>query len=130
MKLEIKNKKDNPLLSRIEVSGIVSFDGATPSNEQVSRGIASQINADLSVVRMKHMHTGAGARKAEFLAFVYKSKEELDRIEPKPRKQLEKEQKKAESAKKAAEAAKSAEAPKAEAPKEEAKHEEKKEGAE
>jgi len=119
MKIEIKNKKDNPLLSRIEVSGIVTFEGATPSNEQLTQSIASQMKADASVVKMKKIRNTLGSHQASFTAFVYKSKEELDRIEPKPKKQLEKEQKKAEASKK-----------KEEAPaekKEEAKPEEKKE---
>lgn len=147
MKIEIKNKKENPLLSRVEVSGTVSFDGATPSNEQLAQSIASQMKADASVVKMKKIRNTLGSHQASFTAFVYKSKEELDRVEPKPKKQLEKEQKKAEAAKKAAEEAKAAEAPKKEedpvekkeeakpeekkeAPKEEAKPEDKKEGAE
>jgi len=149
MKLEIKEKKENPLLSRIEVSGIVTFAGATPSNEQMAQGIASQLKVDASVVKMKSIYTGFGEQQAKFLAFVYKSKEELDRIDPKPKKQREKEQKKAEDAKKAAEEAKPAEASKEEkkeeapaekkqevkpkekeTPKQEAKPEEKKEGAE
>ena len=153
MKIEIKNKKENPLLSRIEVSGIVTFEGATPSNEQLTQSIASQMKTDASVVKMKKIRNTLGSHQASFTAFVYKSKEELDRIEPKPKKQLEKEQKKAEASKKAAEEPK-AEAPKEapkeekkeeapaekkeestpeekkEAPKEEAKPEEKKEGAE
>ena len=96
MKLEIKEKKENPLLSRIEVSGIVTFEGATPSNEQMAKSIASQLKVDTSVVKMKNIYTGFGEQKAKFLAFVYKSKEELDRIDPKPKKQLEKEKKKLE----------------------------------
>lgn len=124
MKVEIKNKKENPLLSRIEVSGIVIFEGSTPSNLQVAQSIASQLKADASMVKMKNMYTGFGERRAEFTAFVYKSKADLDKIEPKPKKQLEKEQKNAEAAKKAAEEAKPAEK------KEEAKPEDKKEGAE
>jgi ribosomal protein S24E len=129
MKIEIKEKKENPLLSRIEVSGVIAFEGATPSNEQVAQSIASQLKADPSVVKMKKIHTNMGSHRAVFTAFVYNSREEFDRIEPKPKKQLEKEQKKAEAAKKAAEEAKpeeKKEAPKEEK-KEEAKPEEKKE---
>ncbi len=139
MKLEIKEKKENPLLSRIEVSGIVTFEGATPSNEQMAKSIASQLKVDTSVVKMKNIYTGFGEQKAKFLAFVYKSKEELDRIDPKPKKQLEKEKKKLElsrsskfteqEVRRKAEDAKKAEAPKEEAPKKEAKPEEKKEEA-
>lgn len=140
MKLEIKNKKNNPLLSRIEVSGVLTFEGATPSNAQVAQDIAAQLKVEPSVVKMKKITTGVGSNQADFTAFVYSSKEELDRIEPKPKKQLEKEQKAAEAKKKAEEEAKSAEK-KEEAPKEEKKEEakpevkkapkeEKKEGAE
>ena len=137
MKVEIKNKKENPLLSRIEVSGIVSFEGATPSNEQVCQAVASQLKADVSAVKMKNIYTGFGKHEAKFLAFVYKSKADLDKIEPKPKKQLEKEKKAAEAKKKAEEEAKTAaeaskEEKKEEAPAEkpaEAKPEEKKEEA-
>ncbi len=146
MKLEIKNKKENPLLSRIEVFGVISFVGVTPSNEQVAQSIASQLKVDVSVIKMKHIYTGFGAQQAEFTAFVYKTKEDLNKVEPKPKKQREKEQKAAEAKKKAEEEAKAPkeeapaekpaeakpevkEAP-AEAPKEEAPKEEKKEGAE
>lgn len=133
MKLEIKNKKDNPLLSRIEVSGVLTFEGATPSNEQVAQGIASQLKVEPAVVKMKKITTGVGSNQADFTAFVYSSKEELDRIEPKPKKQLEKEQKAAEARKKAEEEAKAAKASKEEAKaeekKEEAKPEEKKQEA-
>jgi len=118
MKIEIKEKKENPLLSRTEVSGTVSFDGATPSNAQVAQGIASQIKVEPSVVKMRKIRNTLGSHQADFTAFVYKSKEELDRIEPKPKKQLEKE-------KKAAEAKKAEKAKPAEAPKEEAKEEKK-----
>jgi len=120
MKLEIKNKKENPLLSRIEVSGTLSFAGVTPSNEQVAQSIASQLKVDVSVVKMKSIYTGFGEQQAEFAAFVYKTKADLDKIEPKPKKQREKEAKAAEAKKKAAEEAK---APKEEAPKPEAKKE-------
>lgn len=117
MKLEIKNKKENPLLSRVEVSGIVSFEGVTPSNEQVCQAVASQLKADVSAVKMKNIYTGFGKHEAKFLAFVYKSKADLEKIEPKPKKQLEKEKKAAEAKKKAEEESKTA----AEASKEEAK---------
>ena len=124
MKLEIKNKKENPLLSRIEVSGVLTFVGVTPSNEQVAQSIASQLKVDVSVVKMQHIYTVFGEQQAEFTALVYKTKADLDKIEPKPKKQREKEAKAVEDKKKAEEEAK---APKEEAPKEEAKPEEKKE---
>ena len=134
MKLEIKTKKENPLLSRIEISGTLEFDKATPSNDQVAQSIASQLKVDASLIKMKHIYTGFGERQAKFSAFVYKTKEDLDKIEPKPKKQVEKEKKAAEAAKKAAEEAKAPkeEAKPAEAPAEkpaEAKPEEKKEEA-
>lgn len=137
MKLEIIEKKDNPLLSRQEVSGVLTFNSATPSNDDVEAALAKQLNVGKDCIRMKKITTHFGGSKADFLAFVYSSKGELEKIEPAPVKWLEKIEKKEAAAKKkqeeaAKEQAKPAEEakekPAEESPKEE-KAEEKKEEA-
>lgn len=120
MKIEIIGKKDNPLLSRQEIRGILTFDKATPSNADLEVALAKQFNVDRACVRAKRIATRYGAPKADFLVFVYNSKGDLDKVEPVPRKWLEKQQKKEESKKKSEEEAKP----------EEKKEESKKEGAE
>ncbi|MBD3361645.1 hypothetical protein GF358_02515 [Candidatus Woesearchaeota archaeon] len=129
MKIEITSEKDNPVLSRKEVKGILTFNKATPSNEDFEQAIAKQLNVDRQCVRAKKIATRYGEPKADFSVFVYSSKDELERIEPAPVKQVEKMEKKAEAAKKAAEEAAKAkeEAKAAEVPKEEKKEENKEE---
>lgn len=119
MELKIANKKENPLLSRIEVSGEIVFSGATPSNADLQKAIADKLKVDPSVVKVKNINTSFGETKASFEVNVYQSKELLDNFEPIGKKVKEKIAKAEEEAKKKAEEAKAAEAPKEEAPKEE-----------
>ena len=46
MELEIKEKQENKLLNRLEVKGTLTFEGATPSNEQIRDSLASTLNKD------------------------------------------------------------------------------------
>ncbi len=119
MKIEITEKKNNPLLSRKEIKGVLTFNTATPSNDDAEAALAKQFNIDKNCVRMKKIATRFGASKADFLAFVYNSEEELKKIEPAPVKWLEKIEKKEVAAKKKAEGAAPKEKPKSEEKKEE-----------
>ena len=45
MNLKILEKKENPLLSRTEVTGLVTFERkSTPSNDEVSNQLASSLS--------------------------------------------------------------------------------------
>jgi len=113
MKIDINEKKDKPLLSRQEVRGIVTFDKASPSNDEFSANMAKQLTVELDRVMVKRIATRFGESKADFLVYVYNSKKDLDAFEPKPSKWVEKMKKKEEAKKaKAGEAAPAAEAPK------------------
>ncbi len=118
MKIDINEKKDKPLLSRQEVKGIVTFDKATPSNDEFSATMAKQLTVEAGRVMVKRIATRFGESKADFLVYVYNSKKDLDAFEPKPSKWVEKMKKKEEAKK-----AKAGEAAPAEAPKEETKKE-------
>ena len=116
MKIEIKEKNENPLLSRVEVKGSIEFEGATPSNMELIEILAKELKKDSNLIVVKNIYTQFSQQKAEFLAFVYNDLEAISKIE-KVTKHLKK---------KAEEAAKTAaEAKEAEAPKEEEKAEEK-----
>lgn len=128
MKIEITEQKDNLLLSRKEIKGVLTFDKSTPSNMDLEAALAKQFNVEKACVRAKKISTHYGQTKADFLVFIYDSKEALEKVEPAPKKWLEKLQK-AEEVKKKAEESKAAEAEKeapAEEKKEEPKPEEKK----
>lgn len=112
MEITIDQKQENVLLNRTEVKGQLSFEKATPSNQEVAEAVAKELDSKVELVVVKHIYTRFGHQEADFEAVVYKDQEAKDKIE-KVTKHL----------KKQAEAGKKAE----EAPQEEAKGEEKKE---
>ncbi len=98
MKLEIKSETNNPLIGRKEIRGILVFDKATPSNAEVKKEIAVKLGVPENMIVNKHVCTRYGEPSAEFLAYVYDSRENLARYEPKTKKQKEAEAKAAEKA--------------------------------
>ena len=81
MKLEIKDKKENKLLGRLEVEGKLTFEGATPSNEVLRDKLAAELNADKSLIIVKHIYSKFSYQEADFLAYIYSSKEKMDKME-------------------------------------------------
>ncbi len=72
MQINITEKKVNPFLKRTEIKGIVSFEGATPSNAQLAEAIGKDAHAkDVSLVVMKHIYTRFSHREAKVEAVVY-----------------------------------------------------------
>jgi len=113
--MKIIEKKENPLLSRTEVSAEAVFEKATPSKADIKKQIASELKADENLVVVKNIYTDYGSPSAKITAFVYNSKEAMEKTEPKPKK---------EAKKAGAKPAEGGEKPAAEAPKEEKKAEE------
>ena len=83
MELTIKNKKENPQLQRQEVTGELTFTGATPSNQQLKDELAKKLGVSVDVIVMRHIYGAFGTGKAQFEAVAYVSKEQLDKTEPK-----------------------------------------------
>lgn len=84
MEFEIKNKKDNTLLKRHEVTGELKFTGAaTPSNKQLQEELAKKLSVAPEVIVIKHIYGSFGGGKATFEAYAYASKEQMEKIEPK-----------------------------------------------
>ena len=126
MKLTIKEKKEKPLLNRIEIKGILSFDKATPPNAELQKNIANSQKIKPGLVVIKHIYTAYGKPEAEILAYVYNSEKDLKNTEPKPKKKPGKPgEQKVEAAAPVAESPAKEEAPKKE--KQEKPAEEKKE---
>ena len=46
MQVTIKNKEENKLLKRTEVSGELKFEGATPSNKDLADSLAKELKKD------------------------------------------------------------------------------------
>ncbi len=120
MDVKIDDTKDVKALSRKEVSGMVTFEGATPSKDNLKKQLASQLKAGEDTVVIKLIKTVFGHTKAVFNAYVYDKPEMVAMYERKTKKQREAEAKAAADAKKDAETKAAEEtAPVKEAPKEE-----------
>lgn len=116
MKISISNKKENVLLKRTELElDIEHFGEPTPKRDEVRKALATQLKVDEAQLAIRKLKSTYGTT-TKCLAFLYKTREDLEQLEPKHILGREKSKEKAE------------EKPK-EAPKEEAKPEEKKEEA-
>ena len=73
MQLTIQEKVENVLLDRTRVCGQVSFEQATPSNNEIATAISKQMGADATHVVVKHIYSQFGHRQASFEAVIYKT---------------------------------------------------------
>ena len=86
LNIEIKNKTENKLLSRIEVTAEISFSGkSTPNMNEVKDAATKALEIDKELLIIKKIHTDYGHSKAIVTIFQYYSKEDLSKIEPKPK---------------------------------------------
>ena len=110
MDLTLTEKKENVLLGRTEVKGVLKFEGATPSNAQVSEVLAKHFKTDAGNVVLRHVYTTYSKQEARVEGVVYNSVEgrkKVERLTPQQKKKLEEEMKEvAEEKKKAKEARK------------------------
>ncbi|MDP3698918.1 MAG: hypothetical protein Q8R47_04990 [Nanoarchaeota archaeon] len=110
MDITITNKHENPLLHRVEVEGVVAFEGATPTNAQVVEALAQQLKADPTTVVLRHIYNKYSKHEAKVEAVVYASvdaRKKAERLTPQQKKKMEEEMKKAAEEKKKAKEAKS-----------------------
>jgi ribosomal protein S24E len=126
MQLKITEKREEELLSRTAIKAHIIFDKATPSKEEIKKALVSELKADENLLVVKDAYTSFGSSEADINAYVYTSKEEMDKIEPKPKKKAKPGAKKEEKPSEGA-AAKPAEAKPEEKPAEGAAAEKKEE---
>jgi len=126
MDINITEKKEESPLSRVSLTGEITFESVTPSYEDVKKKISSSLNCDEKLIVIKNIYTKFGLKKANLSACVYKNEESMKKIEPKPKEKKAKEKpaEKPEEAKKQEEKKQPAEA-KEEKPKEEKKEDKK-----
>ena len=93
MELKIITKQEKPLLSRTDVHAEITFAGATPSTQVVTKEIAKQTKANEELVHIKKIATEFGYQKAKVEAQVYKDAKTMKLMIKKGRKAIEKEQK-------------------------------------
>lgn len=81
MQLTIQTKTENPFLKRWEIQGTTSFEGTTPSNNDVAEKLAKQMGVELPVIVVRHLYTKFGHQEGTFEAVAYKSIEAKQAIE-------------------------------------------------
>jgi len=81
MKIEINEKREVPLLSRMRVQATAVFEKETPSRDEIRKSLSSMLNADENLLIIKHIYTKFGKREAKVIAHLYKNLDDLKRIE-------------------------------------------------
>lgn len=127
MKLEIQKTRETPLLSRKRVTGMLTYQGVTPSRGQIQEAISKQLDVKRDLIVVKHIYARFGQERSKVIAHVYDNEKDRDNFEPEylkekhakiVKKEQEAKEKEAAAKKEAEEAAKSAaDAEKAEAEK-------------
>lgn len=85
MDLKIIEKKEQPMLSRIEVIGKLEFKGPTPSEADVKKQLSAELKVGEELIVIKKISTHFGSESADLFAYSYLNKEDLKKIEPKPK---------------------------------------------
>jgi len=93
MKLNIVQKKEEPLLSRINAEAEVTFDSATPSNKDIRRVLAKSLGKDEKLIDIKGIYNSYGLKQAKVLCYAYESEEALSKIKKEGKKAKEKAEK-------------------------------------
>ena len=83
MSVKIIQKKENPLLSRTEISAEIYFEKATPSNNDVKKQLAAELKVEENRIAIKNIYTAFGFSSAKVKAYTYDSEDSLKKIEPK-----------------------------------------------
>ena len=81
MEVTIASKEEKPLLNRTEVWARLVFEGQTPSRRDVLRALAKALGAKEELVIVRRVLSAYGERAARVLAYVYQSRESLERLE-------------------------------------------------
>jgi len=81
MKLTIKDTMEQPLLSRQKIKAEIAFVGAIPSRENIFAELAAKAKVKPELLVVYKVGSRYGSQFAKVLAFAYKNKEDLGRIE-------------------------------------------------
>jgi len=83
VQLTITKKKEEPLLSRTEITASLEFEKATPPYAEVNALLAEHLKADEKLIVIRHVYNLFGAKKAEVTAYVYSDEAKKLFMEPK-----------------------------------------------
>ena len=72
------------------IDGIVKFDKATPSYQELMPMLANHLKIDEKLIVIRHVYTSFGESNAKVIAYAYKDEKMKEFIEPKVKKKKEK----------------------------------------
>ncbi|MDA1197185.1 MAG: 30S ribosomal protein S24e [Nanoarchaeota archaeon] len=91
MEITIVKKTENPTLARFEIDLKLAYIGtATPSKEDLKKEIAKHEKTAEDTVIINSIYNAFGEGSASAHVTIYKSKADLDRVEPQPKKEAPK----------------------------------------
>jgi small subunit ribosomal protein S24e len=82
MKVTVAKKKENALVGRTEYDLALEFDGKTPSKSEMRDAIIQGVGCNPDTTILKRTNSSFGARKVTARVNVYKTKEDMMRLEP------------------------------------------------
>jgi len=83
METNVLSKKENPLFARTEITAEVKFQGKTPSRKEIMGGIADKIGTKPELIAIRKIEQIFGSKELKITAHIYKTKEEMEKTEPK-----------------------------------------------
>ena len=83
MNIQIKEKKEEPLLSRTKVNAQLEFENATPSYAEITTGLSRNLKTEEKLIVIRNVYTSFGHKKADVTAYVYSNEEKKHYVEPK-----------------------------------------------
>ena len=95
MQLKILNEKKEPLLSRTMLTASLEYEKATPSYQEVTSLIASQLKTEEKLIAIRHVYNSFGHKKAELIAYIYTDENKKQLIETKIKEKKDKQAKEA-----------------------------------
>ncbi|MBI2671792.1 hypothetical protein HYX16_02565 [Candidatus Woesearchaeota archaeon] len=96
MNIKVVNEKEEKLLNRKDILINLDFEDKTPSREVIKKELVEKLKIDPELLKIKKIQQEFGDRKAKVFAYLYNSKESLNKIEVKNKKKkvVKKEEKK------------------------------------
>lgn len=99
-KMKILKQEKSKLLPRTDIEAMETHIAKkTPSNNEIKESLSKTLNIDKELILIKHIYSLFGVGGSKIIAHVYDSKEDMERIIKKGKKQKEAEKKAAEEAK-------------------------------
>ncbi|MEK6826485.1 MAG: hypothetical protein AABX08_04350 [Nanoarchaeota archaeon] len=89
MQTKIIQEKSNNFFDRKEIEIEATYEKATPSEAEIKKQISTNLKVNEEVIQIKKIHQVFGARKAKISAHIYKTPEQLKKIEFKNKKKKE-----------------------------------------